>query len=96
MCRVGTQYKWIVEEYILRFFRCYMVPFPVFCGVGLVPVEARTIRKRVNFAHIMYISHIYHIDEALARPKLCHEARYFKGDSVILSEAPSLRPVKLS
>ncbi|MGA2352060.1 MAG: hypothetical protein ABSF70_16615 [Terracidiphilus sp.] len=64
MSWVGAKHKWIVEENILGLFGSHMVALPVFRGVRLIPVEAGTSRKRVVFAHVLYISQIYFFVEA--------------------------------
>ena len=46
MANVAPYHEWLVKKDIFGFLRSHLVPFPVFVGIGVVPVKPRTILQR--------------------------------------------------
>src|SRR5579859_4747145 len=55
---IASQHKWVIEKYVLGFFRCYPMPFPYLARIPFVPQKSQTVFERIP-AHLLYISHIY-------------------------------------
>ena len=51
MANVAAYYEWLMEKDVLGVLRRHSVPFPVFIGIGLVPVKPGAILQQVHRRH---------------------------------------------